>query len=146
MTTNSVSNIAIERSSGNVFADLGIPQPEEARIQANLALAIAREVRERAWTQAQAATVMGVSQSDVSNIVRGKLKGFSIERLTRLLGLLDCEVEVIVKPKRSGMQFEVSSSIENVLRRSPPNIPFIPPIQVQVVSAPCPPLAKVRGG
>lgn len=145
MTKKLGSSMAIERSSGNVFADLGIPQPEETRIQADLALAIAREVRERTWTQAQAATLLGVSQSDVSNIVRGKLKGFSIERLMRLLNLLDCEVEVVVKPRPSGMQFALSSSTQNVLRRPPANILFVPPIPVQVINGPCLPLAEVGG-
>ncbi|PTA66929.1 helix-turn-helix domain-containing protein [Deinococcus arcticus] len=146
MKKGASSEIEFEKSSGNIFADLGLDNPGESLIQADLALAIAREVRERAWTQAQAAAVMGVSQSDVSNIVRGKLKGFSIERLTRLLGFLDCEVEVVVRSRHADVQFEVSTSTENVLRRSPPNIPFIPPIPVQVIVDPCPPLPKVRNG
>lgn len=94
----------IERSSGNVFADLGIENPTECLIQADLALAIARTIHENGWTQVQAAAALAVSQSDISNIVRGKLGGYSIERLTRLLGKLNCEVEVVVRPRQAKTQ------------------------------------------
>lgn len=91
-----MTKIEIEASSGNVFADLGIPQPEEALIQADLALAIGRRVAQQGWTQKAAAEVLGVKQSDVSNIIRGRLKGFSIERLIKMLRLLGHEVSVTV--------------------------------------------------
>ena len=91
-----MTKIEIEASSGNVFADLGISQPEEALIQADLALAIGRRVAQEGWTQKAAAEVLGVKQSDVSNIIRGRLKGFSIERLIKMLRLLGHGVSVTV--------------------------------------------------
>lgn len=91
-----MTKIEIEASSGNVFADLGIAQPEETLIQADLALEIGRHIAEQGWTQTHAARVLGIGQSDVSNIVRGRLKGFSIERLVRLLGELGQSVKVVV--------------------------------------------------
>lgn len=144
-----MTKIEIEESSGNIFADLGVPQPEETLIQADLALAIGRRISQEGWTQKQAAEVLGVRQSDVSNIVRGKLKGFSIERLVRLLRSLDCEIQVVVKDKRAseatwfskGTQMEVSSSTTSTLFRGARNIPFTPRIEVETV-----PLPKARGG
>ena len=91
-----MTKIEIEASSGNIFADLGIPQPEEALIQADLALAIGHRIAQKGWTQKAAAEVLGVQQSDVSNIVRGRLKGFSIERLIKLLRLLGHGVSVTI--------------------------------------------------
>ena len=91
-----MTKIEFEASSGNVFADLGICDPEEALIQADLALEIGRHIAEQGWTQTHAAKVLGIQQSDVSNIVRGRLKGFSIERLVKMLRLLGQTVKVVV--------------------------------------------------
>lgn len=135
----------IERSSGNIFADLGLDNPRESLIQADLALALARAIREHGWTQKEAAAKLRLSQSDVSNIVRGKLSGFSIERLARLLGELDYEVEVVIKQKHKAIEVEVPTSPQTI-RRVPPNIVFNPRIPVEVQSGPCPPLARVREG
>jgi predicted XRE-type DNA-binding protein len=90
--------VEVEDSSGNVFADLGLPDPEERLAKADLAIAIARSIRERGLTQAQAAELLGIAQPDVSNVVRGRLSGYSIERLTRLLNRLGQDVEITVRP------------------------------------------------
>lgn len=92
-----MTKIEFEASSGNIFADLGIPEPEEALIQADLALEIGRHIADQGWTQKQAAKALGLQQSDVSNIVRGRLKGFSIERLIKLLRSLGQTVHVVVE-------------------------------------------------
>lgn len=86
-------------SSGNVFADLGLPDADELLARADLALQIGRIVEERGLTQAQAAEVLGVDQPKVSALVRGRLEGFSIERLTRFLNALGQDVEIVVRPK-----------------------------------------------
>jgi predicted XRE-type DNA-binding protein len=75
-----------EKSSGNIFADLGIPQPEEALMRADLALAIGRRISEQGWTQKRAAQVLNISYPDVANMARGRLEEFSTERLIHLLG------------------------------------------------------------
>jgi predicted XRE-type DNA-binding protein len=93
---------AVEQSSGNVFADLGLPNPEELLAKADLGLAIAREIEARRLTQAEAADLLGVAQPDVSNLMRGRLTGYSIERLTRLLNLLGRDVEIRVGRARTG--------------------------------------------
>jgi len=94
--------IVVEPSSGNVFADLGLPNPEERLAKADLGLAIAREIEARGLTQAEAAALLGVAQPDISNLMRGRLSGYSIERLTRLLNVLGRDVEIRVRRARAG--------------------------------------------
>jgi predicted XRE-type DNA-binding protein len=73
----------IVKSSGNVFADLGFP-PEEVAVltlRAELMVALRKQIATRGWTQAQAAKVLGVTQSRVSDLVRGKHDKFSLDML-----------------------------------------------------------------
>lgn len=72
-------------SSRNVFADLGVPNPEEALAKAELASKIAMLIRDRKLTQAKAAKLLSIDQPKVSNLLRGHLTGFSRERLVRFL-------------------------------------------------------------
>ena len=85
--------------SGNVFADLEVAEPEEALAKATLAHEIGRIVARRGWTQGQAANVLGIDQPKVSALLRGRLGGFSTERLFRFLNALDHDVEIVVAPK-----------------------------------------------
>ena len=71
--------ITITRSSGNVFADLGLPDAEDLLAKANLALHIRRTIEARKLTQTQAATLLGIDQPKVSSIINGRLEGFSTE-------------------------------------------------------------------
>lgn len=75
----------IERSSGNVFEDLGFKNPEEAKRKAQLARLISKKIRERNLTQVQAGEVLEVDQPKVSNLMRGKLREFSVDRLMRFI-------------------------------------------------------------
>lgn len=86
--------------SGNVFADLGFPQAEEMMAKAVLAHRISSILEERGLTQAEAARVLGVDQPKVSALRRGRLSGFSLERLLRFLLLLGRDVEIVVKARR----------------------------------------------
>ena len=87
---------------GNVFADLGYARPEEAAAKAELAHKIAKIIERRKLTQAEAANVLEVDQPKVSALTRGKLSGFSLDRLVRFLVLLGSDVEIVVKdqPRR----------------------------------------------
>lgn len=96
------SEIPVEESSGNVFADLGLSDPEERLAKADLAIAISREIQARGLTQADAADLLDVAQPDISNVMRGKLSGYSIERLTRLLNALGQDVEIQIRASRAG--------------------------------------------
>jgi predicted XRE-type DNA-binding protein len=86
-------------SSGNVFADIGLPNPEEALAKAELAHRISATIRARRLTQAQTAEILGVDQPKVSALIRGRLAMFSIERLLRYLMLLGHDVEIYVKTR-----------------------------------------------
>jgi predicted XRE-type DNA-binding protein len=87
-------------SSGNVFADLGVEAPEEALAKAELTAKIAQIVETKRLTQAAAAKVLGIDQPKVSALLRGKLTGFSTERLIRFLNALGRDVEIVVKDRQ----------------------------------------------
>ena len=92
--------ISFVTSSGNVFADLNLPEPEELLAKSALGMQIFDAIRERGWTQAQAAASLDIPQPTVSLLMGAKLAGFSIERLLRLLLRLDRDIEIAVRPKR----------------------------------------------
>jgi len=100
MTVRKLSKkeIAVTRGSGNVFADLGLPNPEELLAKAQLALEIARAIEECGLTQREAAVLMGVDQPKVSHILRGRLEAFSTDRLLGFLTGLGRDVDIVVKP------------------------------------------------
>jgi predicted XRE-type DNA-binding protein len=89
-------------SSGNVFADLGVPNPEEALAKAELANKISVIIKERKLTQKKAAALLGIDQPKVSILLRGRLTGFSIERLLRFLLLLGQDIRISVHPNPQG--------------------------------------------
>jgi predicted XRE-type DNA-binding protein len=86
-------------SSGNIFADLGLPDAEELGTKARLGAAICRIVQRRGLTQAEVAVALGINQPKVSALLHYKLEGFSIERLMRFLVVLGHDVEIVVKAK-----------------------------------------------
>jgi len=85
--------------TGNVFEDLGHPRAAEALAKAELARKIGTLIERRRLTQAAAAEVLQVDQPKVSALVRGRLAGFSLDRLVRFLVLLGSDVEIVVKPR-----------------------------------------------
>ena len=89
-------NIEFTESTGNVFADLELPDPEELLAKAGLANQISTIIEERGLTETEAAQVLGITQPRVSLLRRGHLAGFSMERLVRFLLLLECGVEITV--------------------------------------------------
>lgn len=80
----------------NVFADLGLPNPEEDLLKADLAMAISLLIKARSLTQTEAADILGIDQPKVSNLCRGKLEGFSVDRLLRFLTALGKDIEIRV--------------------------------------------------
>jgi predicted XRE-type DNA-binding protein len=85
-------------SSGNVFEDLGLPNASELQVKADLAFEIMETIAERGLTQAEAADILGVDQPKISALFRGRLGGFSMERLYRFLNALGKDVEIVVRP------------------------------------------------
>ncbi len=97
---NETVDVTVTPSCGNIFADLDLPDPELLLAKSKLSLKIEGIIKELRLTQAQAAKVMGLTQPNVSDLVRGRLDGFTLDRLFRCLDALDQEVEIIVRPKR----------------------------------------------
>ena len=91
------NDIPVTRGSGNVFADLGMSNPEERLAKAQLASLIDDAIRERALTQQDAAALMGIDQPKVSHLLRGRLSGFSTQRLIDFLNALGRDVEIVVR-------------------------------------------------
>jgi predicted XRE-type DNA-binding protein len=87
-------------SSGNVFADLGLPKPDDLLAKAELTAKIIEEIQRRRLTQSQAAAILGIDQPKVSALKQGHLSSFSIERLMRFLVLLGQDVAITVKQRR----------------------------------------------
>ncbi len=77
-----------DHGSGNVFADLGLPDPEAHLLKAQLVTRIDDIVRRRGLKQVEAAKLLGLSQSDMSRLLRGNFRAYSMERLLRLLTAL----------------------------------------------------------
>ena len=88
----------ITESTGNVFADLGLPNPEQEMMKARLALQIYRIIRERGFTQAEAGKALGIKQPHVSLLMRNRAGSFSVGRLMEFLTALGHDVEVTVRP------------------------------------------------
>lgn len=92
-------NDQVRSSSGNVFADLGLPNSEELLAKAELIRQIGQLIEERGLTQTESAQLLGTTQPKVSDLLHGRLSGFSIERLIRFLKALDHDVDIVVKRK-----------------------------------------------
>ena len=86
----------IERGTGNVFADLGHPDAEAHLLKAQLVTRIEKIIRQRKLKQVEAAAILGLSQPDVSRLLRGNFREYSVERLLRLLTALGRDIEIVV--------------------------------------------------
>lgn len=80
----------------NIFADLGLPDPDQDLVKANLCHAVADVLRSRGLTQKEAAVLLGTDQAKVSALLRGRISGFSTDRLIRFLSLLGHNVTIAV--------------------------------------------------
>jgi predicted XRE-type DNA-binding protein len=101
-----IARIQVLRGSGNVFADLGLPNAEAEKTKVRLAVAINQVLQGRRLSQTMAAKRLGVGQPKVSALVNYKLSEFSIERLMRFLNVLGRDVEIVVRksdrPRKAG--------------------------------------------
>ena len=86
--------------SGDIFADLGIELSPEEALKVEIALQISRTITSRGLTQVQVGELVGIDQAKVSQITRGRLKGFSIERLMRLLAALGWDIDIRFRPSK----------------------------------------------
>ena len=101
----------IEESRGNVFADLGLPNPKQEQLKAHLTLQIYKTIKERGLTQTQAGEVLGIKQPNVSLLMRNRSGSFSVGKLMELLTKLDQDVQITVRPKKR-QQAELSFEVQ----------------------------------
>lgn len=97
MARRSVNGIEFEVSSGNVFRDLGLPNPEQLKIKSGLAIEITRAVRRLELTQQEAAKRMCISQAKVSGLMRGDFSNLSESKLMECLNRLGYDIEIKLK-------------------------------------------------
>ena len=113
-----IEEIECEMSSGNVFADIGIKNPEEELTKAKLVWEIEQIIKKKKMNQVAAAKVMGINQPKVSALIRRKLDGFSVERLIHFLNALGQDIDIVVRQKpRSRKQAIINVYHENSFGR-----------------------------
>jgi predicted XRE-type DNA-binding protein len=104
MKKRTVDGIDIDFGSGNVFADLGLPNAEKLKIKSGLVIEITKAIRRLKLTQAEAAERMGITQPKVSALLRGEFSNLSERKLMDCLNRLGYDIEIKVRPatKRVG--------------------------------------------
>ena len=112
--------IECEMSSGNVFADIGIENPEEELTKAKLAWEIEQIIKKKKLTQSKAAKILSINQPKVSALIRRKLDGFSVERLIHFLNALGQDIDIVVRPKPSNRK----QAVINVYHDTHSNAPM----------------------
>lgn len=95
------TDTAVARGGANVFADLGLADADAHLLKAELVTRIDTIVREQDLTQTQAARLLGLSQPDVSRLLRGDFREYSLERLLRLLTALGPDIDIVVREPRA---------------------------------------------
>lgn len=112
------SNLKFEKSSGNVFEDLGLANAKERLFKAEIAERIYDIIKERGLDQKSAAAILGIDQPKISALVNGRLSGFTIDRLFRFLLALDLSIEVKVTPKKRSSPCGELKLYPNIPRQS----------------------------
>lgn len=98
MTKRIVDGVEIEMGSGNVFADLGLPNADKLKVKSALVIEISKAVRNLGLTQDEAARRMGVTQPKVSAMLRGDFANLSERKLMDCLNRLGYDIEINVRP------------------------------------------------
>jgi predicted XRE-type DNA-binding protein len=93
--------IEAHEGSGNVFADLGLPHPEERLLKSGIVRELSRLIKGRDLTQVKAAKLVGISQPDLSHLLRGDFEDYSVERLMKMLTAFEQDIEIVMRPHRT---------------------------------------------
>ena len=101
--------IEINKGSGNIFADLDLPNPEQRLLKASIVAELFRLIKDRGLTQVKAAKLVGISQPDLSHLLRGDFDDYSAERLMKMLTVFEQDIEIVMKPHRqSGVRGRIT--------------------------------------
>lgn len=98
-----VNGVEVRRSSGNVFADLGVPDADKLKVKTDLAIEIRKAIKAHGLTQTEAAQRMGISQAKVSGMMRGDFTNLSERKLMECLNRLGYDIEIKVKPANESL-------------------------------------------
>ena len=98
MAKRIIDGVEVEIGSGNVFADLGLPDAEKLKIKSGLVIEITKAVRKLGLTQDEAARRMGITQPKVSGMLRGDFSNLSERKLMDCLNRLGYDIEIKVRP------------------------------------------------
>lgn len=120
----SIEEAECEMSGGNVFADLGIENPEEELVKAKLAFEIEQILKKKKLTQAAAAKLMGINQPKVSALLRRKLDGFSVERLIHFLNALGQDIDIVLRQRPKGRKAAAINVYRDTGSCAPKNSPL----------------------
>jgi len=99
-----MSETEYTESSGNLFADMGLPNPEERQLKARLASLINRIIEQRGLKQREAAQQLALTQPKISDLKHGRLRSFSVEKLLYMLDKLDSEVTIVIQSRHDPSQ------------------------------------------
>lgn len=94
-----LADTRVEMGSGSVYKDLGYKSHKEMETKSNLVMEISKAIKKKKLTQIQAAEMFGISQPKLSELLRGRFRGYSIERLIYFLNELGKDVDIVVKSK-----------------------------------------------
>jgi predicted XRE-type DNA-binding protein len=90
----------VYEGSGNVFADLGLPNSEERLLKAGIVSELHRLIKQRGLTQVKAAKLVGIHQPDLSLLLRGEFDDYSVGRLMKMLTVFEQDIEIVMRPNQ----------------------------------------------
>lgn len=96
---NNLEDTRAEIGSGSIYADLGYKNYEEMETKSNLVIEIGKAIKKKRLTQTQAAKILGISQPKLSELLSGRFRGYSVERLIQFLNELGQDVDIVIKAK-----------------------------------------------
>ncbi len=99
-------DIRSETSCGNVYKDLGLPDADELFMKAQLGFEVFDQIEKRKLTQAQAAEILGVDETEIAPLMKGKFSGYNVERLFRFLNRLNISIDIYLKPSPQGVAYQ----------------------------------------
>src|ERR1700704_5838497 len=92
--------IEAHESNGNIFADLEVPDAEGLLLKSGIVIELHRLIKDRGLTQVTAAKLLGITQPDLSHLLRGDFEDYSAERLMKMLTVFEQDIEIVMKPRR----------------------------------------------
>jgi predicted XRE-type DNA-binding protein len=101
--SNSAERVEVTPSGGNVFADLGLPNADELLVKSRLVIRIRQIIEDRRLTQEEAARLVGIDQPKISALMRGRLAGYSTDRLLGFLQRLGDDVDIVLRPSQEAV-------------------------------------------